>query len=466
MGIAWLLLRRTFTSRPKRTLLFILGYALSTAVMITLLSVGEAVLLQAQDKDLLGGGDLILVPQGVDVESLKVGGLSALYYSIPQARFIVRQILGSTRFQNEIDTVCPYLVSKLIYAKTEKTLPVIAFADGSLPEQEMSIKKTGLPWKNNKADQEWLHPDQENFYHEIDRFHLPQASGADLERWAEWHYFNFEANGFHGYLTIMVVGNVLSNSAAWNVTLQIGDARFVQRSPAQSTQLPLQKIDYNAGSNRIKFERDHYEIDLNFQDRGPIHGTLLFYPDSGLYLPPTTLAKSNDFESGYVIPGLRGTYAGAIVVGEQTYSFTNASGYHDHNWGIWQRTEWNWGHAYGKEYSIFFGEIFLKGKSKGLFLGVYDRRGFLAMFRPDQIQFSNYTPGVLPVPQTIEIEQNKQFSSIHIAGKATDFVTTPVDGTQSIYFIQYKMNYDVRLEIDGKESRFAATGNAETYIHQ
>src|SRR5262245_55103461 len=107
MGIAWLLLRRTFAGRPKRTILFLIGYALATAVMITLLSVGEAVLLQSQDKDILGGGDLILVPQGIDIESLKVGGVQAMYYTIPQARFVVRQILQGSRFGDEIASVSP-----------------------------------------------------------------------------------------------------------------------------------------------------------------------------------------------------------------------------------------------------------------------------------------------------------------------------------------------------------------------
>jgi len=140
MGIAWLLLRRTFRTRPKRTLLFLLGYAMSTAVMITLLSVGEAVLQQARDKDLLGGGDVILVPQGIDVESIKVGGVNALYYSIPQSRFIIRQLLGSSRFEKEITAVSPYLFSKLLYAKKGEQVETI-FAEGSLPDQEAQLKR-------------------------------------------------------------------------------------------------------------------------------------------------------------------------------------------------------------------------------------------------------------------------------------------------------------------------------------
>ena len=470
MGIAWLLLRRTFTTRPKRTLLFILGYALATAVMITLLSVGEAVLLQAQDKDLLGGGDLILVPQGVDIESLKVGGLSALYYTIPHARFIVRQILGSSRFQHQIQTVSPYIVSKLMYARTKGShQPEIAFAEGSLPDQEKALKGIPLPWKNQSEDQAWLRPAKEDFYHEIDHFHLPAVENPEMQRWAEWHYFNFESEDFYGYLSIMVAGNVLTDQANWIVSLQLSDGayrRFSQTVPARKEDLPLQRVDYHAGYNAIRFQDDHYEISLDFRDRVPISGKLSYYPASGLYFPPAVLARSKDLESGYVIPALRGNYAGTLRVGSQTYKFDTAVGYHDHNWGIWRRIEWNWGHAYGKEHSIFFGEVLLEGKTKGLFLGIYDQHGFLSIFRPEHIQFSDYQkrPEGIKVPMKMQIRQKKQFASLSLDGTVRSLVTTPVDDDHSLYFIQYRMDYDISLEIDGKTVRFPAGGNAETFV--
>ncbi|HSE39617.1 MAG TPA: hypothetical protein VLH08_02530, partial [Acidobacteriota bacterium] len=210
MGIAWLLLMRTFANRPKRTILFLFGYALATGVMITLLAVGEAVLLQARDKNLVGGGDLILVPQGIDVESMKVGGISAMYYSIPHAKFILGQMLASSRFQNEIETVSPYLYSEMLYARKvsgSQIEPLLA--EGSLPENEQKIKSWELPWKNNKEDQGWIAvQDQEAFLGEIDRFHLPSAKNLPLDQWAEWHYFNFRAQDFSGYLSIMAQGDV------------------------------------------------------------------------------------------------------------------------------------------------------------------------------------------------------------------------------------------------------------------
>ena len=481
MGIAWLLLKRTFASRPKRTVLFLIGYALATAVMITLLAVGEAVLLQAQDKDILGGGDLILVPQGIDIESLKVGGVNAMYYTIPQARFIVRQVLKSRRFGDGIDTVSPYLFSRLLYIRKSSDPSSLrtVYAEGSLPDQERRVRHTDLAWRNSAEDNEWLAPDAESFYNGIDRFHVPVSPKLDLSRWAEWHYFNFETKDSYGYLSIMAAGDVFHGNGKWIVSLQSIDGgahRYASILPASRDQLPLERVDYDTGACRVKFVKDHYEIHLDFEDRVRIRGNLTYTPEPNLYFPPAYLAMSDNFESGYVIPSLRGTFQGSVAVGSATLDLSNASGYHDHNWGIWQQpgagqkngdpVSWNWGHAFADQYSLFYGEIFLQGRSKGLFLGVFDQEGFVTLFRPGRIEYSEpetVEPG-LQAPSRMRIAENKAYTEVDLLGRKKTLVATPIDPDKSLYFIQYKMDFDVRLSIDGKELRFPALGNAETFI--
>jgi len=465
MGIALLLLRRTFASRPKRTLLFLIGYALASAVMVTLLAVGEAVLQQARDKDLLGGGDLILVPQGIDLESMKVGGISALYYSIPEARFLVRQVLNSNRFRDSMITVSPYIVPKLVYLRrfNSNADPLVTYAEGSLPDQENLLKAPALPWKNNRDDNRWLNSGGPDFYHEIDHFHLPSVDSPDMKRWAEWHYFNFQSPDFYGYLSIMVAGNILKNEGQWVVSLQMYDRTYKKYSaqyPASQDSLPLKRIDYHAGPNSVRFESDHYEIDLNFEDGIPIRGKINYYPATGLYFPPTFLARKKDFESGYVIPAIRGKYQGRIQIGKTNYDFSNADGYHDHNWGIWRQLVWNWGHVFSKDFAIFFGEILLDNQSKGLFAGVYDQKGFVTLFRPDRIHFSN---GQAQVPQNLEISSEKRFTSLDLKGRARNFVTTPLEGSL-VEFVQLHMDYELRLMVDGKIFDQKAAGNAETFV--
>jgi hypothetical protein len=479
MGIAWLLLLRTFATRPKRTLLFLLGYALATGVMITLLAVGEAVLVQARDKNLVGGGDLVLVPLGIDIESLKVGGVSAMYYTIPQARFIVHQMLSSSRFENEIETISPYLYSEVLYARKPNTqLVETVFAEGSIPESEQKIKDWKLSWKNNRADQQWTQLSSAELLNDIDRFHLPSSGNLPMDQWAEWHYFNFDANEFYGYLSIMAAGDVANDRRTWLVSLQLFDGSYKHYSktyPAIRNQLPLKNVNYVVGSNQIKLMNGVYEINLNFTDQSPIQGKLRYAPIPNLYSPPIMLAESEGFESGYVIPSVKGNFEGSLNIANRIYNFNNATGYHDHNWGIWQQPQssgepvrWNWGHAFSDSYALFYGEIFLKDRSRGLFVVVFDNKGYVTVFRPGSIQYSDLSeqPQGISVPQHLHIAQRKPFTAIEMNGTSKSFVASPMQANSSLFFIQYKMDYTIHLEIDGKSQTFPAHGNAETFVNK
>ena len=63
-----LLALRNFALKPKRTLLLLFGYSVGVAVMIVLLSIGEALVAQAREERLVGGGDVSVLPQGIDIE--------------------------------------------------------------------------------------------------------------------------------------------------------------------------------------------------------------------------------------------------------------------------------------------------------------------------------------------------------------------------------------------------------------
>ena len=70
---------------------------MGVSVMIVLLSVGEALLVQARDEKLVGGGEITILPEGIDVEVMKTGGLGGLFFSIDHARFIYEQLLAAPR---------------------------------------------------------------------------------------------------------------------------------------------------------------------------------------------------------------------------------------------------------------------------------------------------------------------------------------------------------------------------------
>ena len=60
--------------RKVRSLFLLLGFALGVGVMVVLLSVGEAMLDQSQDVSLVGGGEVTILPQGIDVEAMRPVG--------------------------------------------------------------------------------------------------------------------------------------------------------------------------------------------------------------------------------------------------------------------------------------------------------------------------------------------------------------------------------------------------------
>ena len=93
---------RNIVHRPWRSALLFFGYGIGVGVMIVLLSVGEALLTQARDERLVGGGSITVLPQGLDVEVMKTGGVGGLFFSIDQARFIYDQLLASPRLKSSM----------------------------------------------------------------------------------------------------------------------------------------------------------------------------------------------------------------------------------------------------------------------------------------------------------------------------------------------------------------------------
>ncbi|HKV45048.1 MAG TPA: hypothetical protein VJT32_10310, partial [bacterium] len=114
-GPIWLLAWRSLADRPRRTLLLLVGYGIGVAVMIALLSVGDALVSQARDRDLVAGGDLVLLPEGVDPAVLKVNGVTDLYFTIQQAGFVVRELLRGPRFRAAIAAAAPQIDARQLY---------------------------------------------------------------------------------------------------------------------------------------------------------------------------------------------------------------------------------------------------------------------------------------------------------------------------------------------------------------
>src|SRR4051812_49942038 len=79
--------------RRWRTAMLLAGYGLGVATMIVLLSIGEALVLQASDEKLIGGGDVTVLPQGIDVEVMKTGGLGGVVFFLDHSKIIFCPLL-------------------------------------------------------------------------------------------------------------------------------------------------------------------------------------------------------------------------------------------------------------------------------------------------------------------------------------------------------------------------------------
>src|SRR5947208_11125128 len=110
-----LLALRNLVLKPWRSAFLLLGFSLGVSVMIVLLSVGEALLTQARDEKLVGGGSITVLPQGIDVEVMKTGGVGGLFFSIDHSRFIYRQLLASPRLASTVSTVAPQIDGRMLY---------------------------------------------------------------------------------------------------------------------------------------------------------------------------------------------------------------------------------------------------------------------------------------------------------------------------------------------------------------
>ncbi|HZI76727.1 MAG TPA: hypothetical protein VFD73_22405, partial [Gemmatimonadales bacterium] len=131
--IAILALRHLLV-RKLRTLFLLLGFSLGVGVMIVLLSVGEAMLEQSRDATLIGGGELTILPLGIDIEAMRTGGISAMFFGIDRSRFLVRQVLGGSRHRDMIRAVSPEIEGKLLYLhRGAVTVPVRA--GGEIPSR-------------------------------------------------------------------------------------------------------------------------------------------------------------------------------------------------------------------------------------------------------------------------------------------------------------------------------------------
>ncbi len=493
-----LLALRNLVLRPWRTLFLLFGYSLGVAVMIVLLSVGSALLSQARDEKLVGGGDVTVLPEGIDIEVMKTGGLGGMFFSIDHARFIYGQLLAAPRLRPEIAAVAPQIEGKLLYARTLKGREVAVMASGEIPSRTTAVG--AMPelvgdWSDDGLDRAWRDPQPDELAQAIDHFHLPPAEARGDPTWAEWHYFNvLSPDRLKWAFMSFIVGGAVP-AGQWGgqvlVTLheQGGKSRkFTANLPSTAVRFSTRSADLAIGTSSVSVLADgRYAVRARASEEGgsgSVVVDLIVAPAPGAYFPGSELS-SGEMVSGYVVPALRADATGSICVDGQCDEYARAQSYHDHNWGVWRGVTWEWGAARAGPYTVLYGRVQpadSTAASQPLFVYAVDSLGFLALFRPREIQYQDTR--VLRVGgQTINVPSRA--TMVDVRGDDTLRIDLTIEDATATdtrrpgpergkglsartlarpYFVQMKGLMTITGRVGGKPINGTGAGFFETYV--
>ncbi len=444
--------------RPGRAIVLWFGFAVGAGVMMVLLSVGEAMLIQSRDVNLVGGGQVTVLPEGIDLEGLRTGSMGGLFFGIDRARFLERQLVGGKRLGDVVRATSPVIEHKLVYLERGGQLTTLR-AGGELPSAARAVG-AGLnviagSWDESPEDRRFARPTPEQLYHELDRFHAPVADST----WAEWHYFNVAPSATEWwYITYMVRGS--GQLLVTRYRAGRSPARFESAAPIGAVRYDTTSADLAIGRHTVTQREGRYRIQGDAKGpSGSIRFDLIVTPEPNAYFPPVEL-KSDRTLSGYVVPVLRGSAIGTLCEGSECRQLDQVAAYHDHNWGIWRQTTWNWGQARGARMSLVYGGVLTNDSTQTspaspYFLAAVDSQGVRQILRFSSI---DYRPGAFSLvavrePDTLRLD---------VAVKNTQ--TTPIGtGAARLSFLQIRGQFTVRGRLLGTPVADSGFGFFETF---
>lgn len=427
---------------PGRSVLMLLGYALGVGVMVALLSIGDALVEQSRDRDLLGGGDLAVLPAGIDLETLRTGGVSSLYFRLNLARFFHREVLAGPRLAGSIATTAPWLDDELLYVRRGDSVIAVS-AGGEIPSAAAALGAgpalvTG-EWNDRRVDRRWTSPTPAERLEEIDAFHAPTAAAVGDSTWAEWHYFNVlhPAGDRWLYFTYLVGGDLAGDR--WGGQLlgtyvsAEGDRTYVANAEAADVRWHPGEVDVEILGAHVRLESDgSYRLwatvpAADGPDDDSLRIELRVDPEPRRYLPSVDISPG-DFPSGYAVPVLRGSATGTVCRAGACEDWTGGRAYHDHNWGVWRDVTWNWGQFQAGQWSIVYGGV-QRGEAAGeamedaAFLFAVDSLGLAAVLPVREIAYE----WASSVPRALRLEAFRGDDRIVIEAEAGHVRATPRD---------------------------------------
>jgi hypothetical protein len=475
---------RNLLLRKWRTALLLGGYGLGVATMIVLLSIGEALVLQASDEKLIGGGDVTVLPQGIDVEVMKTGGLGGMFFSIDHSRFIYRQLLAARRLQADVAVAAPQVTGKLLYVSTSaRSFSVLASGEiPSLSREVGAVPRLGSgEWSDTPDDRRWTTPSPAELRHEIDRFHLPPAEVRGDTTWGEWHYFNvlWPSGRKWAFISFIVGGAIPEGRWGGQVLVTLHEVgrpvrRFVSQALPNAIAFSTTRADVRIGESSVNvLPNGDYRVLLKADD---LRMNLVVVPAPTAFFPGASIGGTG-VVSGYVVPGLRASASGTVCVTSNCETLHGVQSYHDHNWGVWRDVAWEWGEARTGDYTLLYGRLITDGVAdQPLFLYVVDSLGFVGLYRPKKIEYTDdrvlsVDGRSIRIPSRATMRDDRGDDQIFVDLEVDDAAATDLRKTAGgrpgsmgrRYFVQLKGTARLRGRIAGRDVTGAGQGFFETY---
>ena len=489
---------RSLVLRPWRTLLLLSGFGLGVGVMITLLSIGEAMVIQSRDEKLIGGGELTVLPDGVDLELLKTGGVGGMWFSVSNARFVYLQLLASPRLSSLVRAAAPQMEGKLVYLRSPALGELAVRASGEIPSATRAVGgahdlASGV-WEDDDGDRRWSAPSDQELRHDIDHFHETPAGVLNPESWGEWHYFNVLSADRRrwAFLTFLVGGEVPNGAWGGQLLLTLHDEgrparRFSRRVDRALVRYSISDADLTLDDAFVRVMPDgRYAVRARIPAEAGGQTAvvdLVVSPAPRAYFPGTALG-AGDFVSGYVVAGLRADATGSICVGATCERYDGAQSYHDHNYGTWRGVTWDWGAARAGSYTLLYGKIIAPDSLTAdapLFMYLVDSLGFRAVFRPRLIRYDDgrslsIAGQTIRVPSHAVMMDIRGSDTVRVDLEIEDASATDMRGVRAErgesgraraidrpYFIQMKGVARLSGRVDGAPLSGVGTGFFETY---
>ena len=463
--------------RPGRSALLLLGYALGVGVTVTLLSIGGALVEQSRDRELIGGGDLIVLPEGLDLETFRTGGTSSLFFRVDQAGFLAREVLGAPRYEDEIRVVAPWIEDELVYVRVGgRTVP--ASAGGEIPSAARALGAAPAlvsgEWADAASDRAWKAPGDSALYAALDVFHAPDAAADST--WAEWHYFNVALPEGGLYLTYMIAGDVPAGRWGGRLLATFDDGAtervFDRRFPAEAVRFAPGRADVVIDESSVGIRPDGtYALEARIEGEGraePLHVRLEVRAARRRYLPPVAVG-GQALLSGYVVPLLDARAEGSVCVGARCRDIRGAPAYHDHNWGVWRDVTWDWGQLNTEDgLSLLYGGVSGGGAPPGTrYAYLFDEGGFLRILPIATLDVGWSRDGGRDVPVSIALLAGRGDDTVRVHARVTDARGTPgaagALGPPDEVFYQMRADVTVSGRIEGRVIASTGRGAFETW---